>query len=184
MADPKSPKRRGGLDTRVMLLPFGSSESGPKRPNRWEITLRLRCLLVLWSVLTLVGQGFAQGCEGWNTRGFFESATSAAVSDCLAAGADVGASDKDIGTLLHLAALFNDNPTVITALVAAGADVGARNRFDNTPLHLAAESSDSPAVITALIEAGRIWAHGRPRKAGPPCTVRPGTTPTPPSSKP
>ena len=93
-------------------------------------------------------------CAEWNTREFFESATSAEVSDCLTAGAYAGASDKDVGTLLHLAARYNDNPAVITALVDAGADVGARNRYDNTPLHLAAESSNNPAIITALIDAG------------------------------
>ena len=82
---------------------------------------------------------------------------------------------------LHLAAVFNPAPSVITALIEGGADPGARPKFDMTPLHvaegedltasvlesamiaafagmtplhLAAMNNSAPSVITALIEGG------------------------------
>ena len=57
---------------------------------------------------------------------------------------------------LHLAAGFNNNATVITALIDAGADVGARDDDGDTPLHLAC-CANNPAVIMALdVLLGRI----------------------------
>ena len=82
---------------------------------------------------------------------------------------------------LHLAAVYNPAPSVITALIEDGADPGARLKFDMTPLHvaegedltasvlesamiaalagmmplhLAAWHNENPSVITALIEGG------------------------------
>ena len=57
-------------------------------------------------------------------------------------------------TPLHLAAEFNTNPTVITALVDAGAEVNIRGEHGYTPLHLAAESNTNPTVIEVLLDAG------------------------------
>ncbi|MDE0099470.1 MAG: ankyrin repeat domain-containing protein, partial [Truepera sp.] len=94
-------------------------------------------------------------CGEWNTREFFESATLAEVSDCLAAGADIGVRDDDGYTPLHLAAWGNGNPAVITALAAAEADMGVQEYEEGwTPLHLAARYNDNPAIITALVAAG------------------------------
>ena len=57
-------------------------------------------------------------------------------------------------TPLHLAALFNENPAVIQALLAAGSDPMARTESgDETPLHWAA-GNGSPAVVQALLAAG------------------------------
>ena len=116
--------------------------------------MRLRHLLVVASVLALAGQGFAQGCERWNTSTFFLSATLAEVRACLEAGARVNARDGVGFTPLHWAAQWTGNPDVIWALIAAGADVDARNEYGYTPLHWAAWSSNSPAAALALLAAG------------------------------
>ena len=93
-------------------------------------------------------------CSGWNTEEFFETATAAAVTACLTAGADVAARDDDRITPLHWAAWNNDSPAVIEALVAAGAEVVAPMGDSRTILHLAAQNNENPAVIEALLEAG------------------------------
>lgn len=53
---------------------------------------------------------------------------------------------------LHLAALFNDNPGVIVALVRAGADLELRSRMGQTALHIAARYN--PRAFPALLELG------------------------------
>ena len=117
--------------------------------------IRLRHLLLIWSVLTVAGQGLAQGCEGWNTSLFFLFATPAEVESCLTAGADLNARTIGLGyTPLHWAVWFSDDPAVIEALLEAGADATARNEGGATPLLLAAQFNNSPAIITALIDAG------------------------------
>ena len=81
--------------------------------------------------------------------------TASEVKAALAAGADPNARRRGGDTPLHLAAIWNDNPSVITALIEGGADPGARIRLRRrTPLHLAARFNDNPSVITALIEGG------------------------------
>ena len=61
---------------------------------------------------------------------------------------------------MHIAAEFNDNPAIITALADAGANLEDRNNVRGgsfagwTPLHMAAAHNDSPAIITALADAG------------------------------
>ena len=55
---------------------------------------------------------------------------------------------------LHWAAMFNANPSVITALIKAGADPDARGEDGMTPLHWAAAENSNPSVIKALIEGG------------------------------
>ena len=89
-------------------------------------------------------------CDEWNTRAFFESATAAEVSACLAAGADVAARRDDDDTPLHLAANFNENPAVIEVLLAAGADLEARDQS----LIRATQYNANPGVIAALLAGG------------------------------
>ena len=99
-------------------------------------------------------QAVAADCTGWNTREFFESATSELVAVCLTAGAEVNARDRHDITPLHWAAQLNDNPAVTTALLEAGAEVDARDVGGWAPLDYAARSNTNPAVITALLAAG------------------------------
>ena len=93
-------------------------------------------------------------CEGWNTESFIETATSAIVRACLAAGTDVAARDDDGITPLHWAAWSSKEAAVIEVLLAAGADVEARKDNDSTPLHNAAGNNEALAVIEALLAAG------------------------------
>lgn len=53
---------------------------------------------------------------------------------------------------LHLAALFNNKPGVLVALVRAGADLELRNRMGQTALHIAARHN--PRAFPALLELG------------------------------
>ncbi|MDE0099248.1 MAG: ankyrin repeat domain-containing protein [Truepera sp.] len=115
--------------------------------------MRLRQLLVTWSILVLASQGLAQGCGGWNTSLFFPAAKPADVVKCIAKGADVNARGEYGMTPLHFAARFNDDPAIIAALVAAGAELEAELDEGLTPLHLAAGFNDNPAVIEALLDA-------------------------------
>ena len=55
---------------------------------------------------------------------------------------------------LHYAALFNDNPGMVQALVDAGADPNARDGDGDTPLQLAMMFNDNPEVAQALVDAG------------------------------
>ena len=84
-----------------------------------------------------------------------ESGTASEVKAALSAGADPGARRGFAdGTPLHVAAIRNSNPAVITALIEGGADPAARGEGGVTPLHLAALLNSNPSVIMALIEAG------------------------------
>ncbi len=111
-------------------------------------------LLVIWGLLALAGQGFAQGCEGWNTTPFFVAATLAEVVDCLEAGADVNARNPGGFTPLHLAARYTDDATLIWVLIDAGADVNAKAKDGAIPLHAAVTINCTIAVIEALVAAG------------------------------
>ena len=66
-------------------------------------------------------------CKGWNTEGYFESATIEQVTACLQAGVDLKARHDSGFEPLHRAAARTDHPEVIKALLAAGADLKARS---------------------------------------------------------
>ena len=119
--------------------------------------MRPRYLLLVTSVLTLVGQGLAQGCQGWNTSEFFESATLAEVRGCLAAGVDVNAQSVTGTTPLHYAAFYTDDPAILRVLLDAGADVNPQGNA-GTPLHAAVAYNTNlaivPAITRVLLDAG------------------------------
>ena len=111
---------------------------------------------VLLGFLTVVAAQRTPSCEEWNTEEYFQTATVENVTACLDAGADPKARDKYKWTPLHWAAMYNENPMVIEALLAAGADLESRENtlLGGTPLHWAAAQNENPAVIKALLAAG------------------------------
>lgn len=92
-------------------------------------------------------------CGGWNTRPFFEAATSGDVEECLRSGADVNAKGADGNTPLHVAASRSRGAEVIEALLAAGADPVAVSDSGSPPLVLAV-CNPNPAVAAALVDSG------------------------------
>ena len=126
--------------------------------------MRLRYLLVAASLLALSGWSLAQDCGnqrvGWNTPGFFRSATVAEVQTCLETGARVDARDNNGNTPLHWVVRAGSDLAIITVLLEAGARVSARDKQGDTPLHSAARSSSDPKIIEVLLEAGadvNVW---------------------------
>ena len=103
---------------------------------------RLTAFLVAW----------ANECADWDSNGFFATATVKDVAECLQAGVDLAARETFGRTPLHIAAMRNERPLVVTALV--GVNLNGRDTSDGTPLHVAASTSDAPAVVKALIDAG------------------------------
>lgn len=106
------------------------------------------------SLCTTFPVAWANECSDWDSNGFFTTATVKDVAECLQAGVDLAARGTFGRTPLHIAAMRNERPLVVTALVAAGADVRMRDRRDHTPLHSASMTSESPVVIEALVAAG------------------------------
>ena len=121
-----------------------------------------RITVILATVLSLAFTPLAAqetNCDGWMASNwevqvqFWETATSATVSDCLNSGSSVNARGEIDITPLHLAALLNENPEVFTVLLDAGADVNARDKDGRTPLLIAARPN-YPEVFTVLLDAG------------------------------
>ncbi len=111
-------------------------------------------LLLLFTLTLSANLARAADCEKWNTREFFQIATTEDVMTCLSQKADPKARDENGATPLHFAALSNENPAMITALIDAGADLNARGkRYGSTIVYYAAFNKN-PAVITALLNAG------------------------------
>ena len=106
------------------------------------------------SLCAIVPVAWANECSDWDRNGFFTTATVKDVAECLRTGVDLAARGTHGRTPLHIAAMHNERPLVVTALVAAGADVRMRDRRDHTPLHSASMASDSTEVIEALVAAG------------------------------
>ncbi|HVP19409.1 MAG TPA: ankyrin repeat domain-containing protein [Spirochaetia bacterium] len=83
-----------------------------------------------------------------------QGATPSDIQQALGKGADPNAVDSFGRTVLMIAAAYNPDPAVITALVKAGAKVNTRGPQGWTPLIMAAYSSSNPSVVLALLAAG------------------------------
>ena len=92
-------------------------------------------------------------CADWNTEAFFEGATAADVSRCVAAGADVEARNGDGWTPLHLAAAHSARPPVVTALLNAGADPEALDKNGLDAAHWAMTNGRLPFEAVGLLSA-------------------------------
>lgn len=80
------------------------------------------------------------------TDDLFRAAKGGTVSEvrtALSAGANLGARDEDGNTPLHLAAMKNDAPLVIMALIEGGADPGARDGEGATPFDYARRHNEA-----------------------------------------
>ena len=91
-------------------------------------------------------------CGDWNTEAFFENATVAQITNCLEAGANIEARDKDGWTPLHLVT-HSGTADKVQALIKAGANTEARMEEGWTPLHSAVMFGSADSV-QALIKAG------------------------------
>jgi len=89
-------------------------------------------------------------CLDWLYPAFWQAATAAEMTRCLAAGADPNAQEEDGWTPLHLAA-EKDSAETVAALLDAGADGGARNQAGRFPVDLAEKTKSS---ATALFTEG------------------------------
>jgi hypothetical protein len=88
---------------------------------------------------------------------FFDVArtgTLQAVQDAVSQGADVKAHDANGLTALMYAAMYNQDPQVITVLLKAGADPEVRDKYGWTALMLAARRAKNPEVVTVLLQGG------------------------------
>lgn len=113
-----------------------------------------RIALLVAVCVSAMASTAAEDCADWDWNGYFRTASVEDVAECVRAGTDLAARGTLGRTPLHIAAMHNDSPFVITALVAAGADVDMRDERDHTPLHSAAMTSASAGVIVALLKAG------------------------------
>ncbi len=95
---------------------------------------------------------------GWENKddAFWKEMTPQKVLECIENGDCVDARHDILNiTPLHLAAMWNNDPKVITALLSKGAEVNAKDEDAKiTPLHLAAEHNQNPEIIQALVDAG------------------------------
>jgi ankyrin repeat protein len=102
---------------------------------------------------------FTQGVQAMNTENklldedWWQTATLEQVKKELKT-ANINARDEHGRSALHAAALFSQNPEIITTLITAGADIKAQDKSSRSVLHFAAYNKENPEIIIALIKAG------------------------------
>ena len=123
-------------------------------------TMAMACLLVVsFYAIAADDCGFEQPiCFGVN----WKTATEQAVRDWLKSTGDVKVKAKNGATALHLAALNNENPAIISILLEAGADVNAKDKLGDTPLHSAEYGNESP-LVKAGADVNTRWSRTRTR---------------------
>ena len=90
-------------------------------------------------------------CRGWDSEGYFKTATTEEVTACLDTGIDVKTINYRGVTPLHRAMRYTRNPDVIKGLINAGADTEARDEDQRTPLHWGAWEREQSARVSALL---------------------------------
>ena len=96
-----------------------------------------------------------------NEGDYFRTATAEEIIACMESGANPMARVGHSGeTPLHLAAIYNDDPAVIDAMVHTGADPMVRDRWSETPLHWAvrnwrasADQTERDWLLATILEA-------------------------------
>ena len=107
---------------------------------------------------------------------FWERANPTEVRAQLDLGADLAATDGDLGgAALHVAATVANDPAAIATLLEAGADIEARTYRGMTPLHSAAEFSSAPAAIIDALLANGIYIETINDEGRTACGIAPGT---------
>ena len=107
------------------------------------------------TALSVAQAAVQPACEGWPTEDFWRTADPARVGECLAAGYSAHDRPSRSWTVLHIAAVFSDDPEVIAVLVEAGADLEASwPPLNRTPLHSAARYNRNPEIVRVLLRYG------------------------------
>jgi ankyrin repeat protein len=76
------------------------------------------------------------------------------INDDIANGANVNRKNRERWTPLIVAAHYNHDPEVLTALINAGADINARSIYGYTPLMTVVSTNANPEATSAIINAG------------------------------
>ncbi len=100
-------------------------------------------------ILMLLCIGSLLPAQDWASEEYWENLSYEYLQNDLIAGTiDVHARGEYGETPLMFAAVYNQNPDVITALINAGADVNARDEYGWTPLMEATSNNKNPEIIT------------------------------------
>ena len=110
-----------------------------------------------WTALPFVAALFIAASVTANAGPLHDAVKNADIAQLqklIAAGEDLEAQDKFVGTALHWAALTG-NADAARILIEAGADLNTHARGDaTTALHVAAQTGSVEEVAAVLIEAG------------------------------